>query len=651
MSDILNILKILIPAFISKEKNDEIVVDYYKKFIGEPQLSYLSDTFKIDKFVGRWEQVFTSRSTGLFGTGIDYSSVFAVYSLKNDGTIGVFNSSYDEKLEKKFIEGTSRARNNAIPTCRTVSFNSESSLDFEGDYWILDISESFQTIIIAAPVITPLIPIEIIDNFGVYVLTKNREDFWKNKQEVDHVFTVLNKYGFTKFWNEPIVSGVTIMGSPISLTAPITLPKIPLKFLDNINDFNDSNIRCTKLRENYKKMLIESGYKTTALDLAFENFPIAFSQNADLLGQLISQLPYTRYLEKTCDKNKLLIKLNNESQNKELNFLSRILRQNISFENLILVFDYDDCKDKNFLSLNHILFNGDKITNNNIIWLDLLQSAYTELFLVIEIEHTLWHLNVEFIINTANNSLQNTEILKIFAMAEKNVFVTALEVKTILYGTDSIFQQKLNDNKEFTEYVKIKKMDFLNNFNIDTIFDEYLLNGLNSKQNWITGMDSNIKIIKEFVNKVVTKSDILAENQNFINYIDNYNKKNNLDYKNVSIERYLQILFVVGSVFHSTTFEFTKSIFTDIIYNKKLQKVFYEIAIGTVVPDSLSFGDTSLYTGTVYKKEVDYLSEMLEINRKNIEEKLEYTIFKNYNYSIKDDIRLYFQANTYTTYI
>ncbi len=433
-------------------------------------------------------------------------------------------------------------------------------------------------------------------------------------------------------------------------------PSIPtpgfIPFLDNLDSFNDSNIRCTILRENYKKMLIESGYKTTALDLAFKNFPIAFSQNADLLGQLISQLPYTRYLEKTCDKNKLLIKLNNESENKELNFLSRILRQNIIFENLILVFDYEECKEKNFLSLNHILFNDHKITKNNCIWVDLLQSAYTELFLVISIEHSLWHLNVAFIINAAQNSLQNTEILQIFAMAEYNVFVKASEVETLLFGTDYIFQQILNDNKEFTEYVKIRNIAFFNNFNIDTIFNEYLLNGLNPNQNWITGMNSNIKIIKDFVNKVVTKSDISLENDYFINYIDNYNKEYNLDYKNVSIERYLQILFVVGSAFHSTTFEFTKNIFTDILYNMEFQKEFWELATATILGDlSISFGDTSLYTGTYYKEEVDYLFETLEINRKIIEKELECTIFKNFNYSTTDDIQLYYQANTYTTYI
>jgi len=209
MSDILSILNIVVTAFIPKEKTDEKVVNYYKQFVGESQLTYLLKIFKIDQFVGRWEQVFTSRSTEFLGTGLDNSSVSATYSLNNDGTIGVLNSSFNGKFEKRFIEGTSRARNNAIPTCRTVSFGSAASIPFEGDYWILDISETFQTVIVVAPIITPYIPIEIINNFGVYVLTKNRDEFWKNKNEVDRVFTVLNKYGFNQFWNEPVVSGIS----------------------------------------------------------------------------------------------------------------------------------------------------------------------------------------------------------------------------------------------------------------------------------------------------------------------------------------------------------------------------------------------------------------------------------------------------------
>ena len=84
----------------------------------------------------------------------------------------------------------------------------------------------------------------------------------------------------------------------------------------------------------------------------------------------------------------------------------------------------------------------------------------------------------------------------------------------------------------------------------------------------------------------------------------------------------------------------------------KFKKEFWELAFATIIGDlRIPFGDTSLYTGTFYIKEVDYLFETLEINRKIIEEELEYTIFKNYNYSIKDDIQKYYQAHTYTTYI
>ena len=67
--------------------------------------------------------------------------------------------------------------------------------------------------------------------------------------------------------------------------------------------------------------------------------------------------------------------------------------------------------------------------------------------------------------------------------------------------------------------------------------------------------------------------------------------------------------------------EFTKNIFTDILYNMEFKKEFWELATATILGDlSISFGDTSLYTGTYYQTEVDYHFETLEINRKIIEE-------------------------------
>jgi hypothetical protein len=423
-------------------------------------------------------------------------------------------------------------------------------------------------------------------------------------------------------------------------------------YVTNTDDFEDSFIRCNKLRNTYTKKLFDSGYKTSNLNSTFNNFPIDISNNSDLLGQLISQLSYTKYLENSIDKKFLQIKLDQNSESYELNLLSSILRENIPFENLILVFDYQNNKDNNFLSLNHIIYDHTKIYKNNNLWLPLLQSAYTELLLIIEIDHGSWHIEVAHIIYIAKKSLENTEILKIFEMAEKNVFATASEVKNILFGTTYIFQQILNNNIKFTEYMKFKIVTFFNNFNIDTIFNKYILNGLNPNQNWIIGMDSNIKIIKKFINKIINKSDISLDNKKIIKAVDEYNDKYLLNYKNVSIEKYLEILFVVGTAFHSTTFQFTKELFTDIFYLNKFTQISYGIGIGTIFTDiNISFGDIMLYTGEFYKKEVDYLFNELEKNRQNIEQELKYSTFKNYNFSTKENISLTYQPNTFTSYI
>jgi lipocalin len=189
-----------------KKLEDQIIVQYYKNFVGQKEVESLVKRFNINEFCTKWDQVLTSRTTGLFGTGITYSSVNAIYSLNSDGTVKVRNTAYDTNFQPTGIEGNSRARDPNIPTCRTVSFPSLTS-QFEGDYWIIYISPSFETIIVGAPLILPVIPIELSGNFGVYVLSKNRDSFWKSNEETTLAFNALKKYGFTKFWNEPIFSG------------------------------------------------------------------------------------------------------------------------------------------------------------------------------------------------------------------------------------------------------------------------------------------------------------------------------------------------------------------------------------------------------------------------------------------------------------
>ena len=182
------------------------MLEYYTKFVGKEEVESLVKRFELSKFLGTWQQVLTSRTTALFGTGITYSSVEANYTLKPFEKIGVENKAYDTDFKLTTINGISEARIPEVPTCRIVKFD---TVHFPGDYWIIYISPDFTTIIVAAPLILPIVPISISDNFGVYVLAKNREEFWKSERETKAVFDALKKYGFTNIINKPISSGKT----------------------------------------------------------------------------------------------------------------------------------------------------------------------------------------------------------------------------------------------------------------------------------------------------------------------------------------------------------------------------------------------------------------------------------------------------------
>lgn len=187
---------------------DSAMEKLYTDFVGADDLKILTDRFSITDFVGRWEQVMTSISTQIMGTGITFSSVNATYELQSDGNLRVLNSAYNRGLEKIYIQGVSRKRN-VLNTCRTVKFD---NLGFEGDYWLFYVSDAHDTVLVAAPLVVPIpiFPVCLTGKFGLYVLTKNREQFWANPSRVAEVQSVLKKYGFDSFHNSPIFSGVSI---------------------------------------------------------------------------------------------------------------------------------------------------------------------------------------------------------------------------------------------------------------------------------------------------------------------------------------------------------------------------------------------------------------------------------------------------------
>lgn len=179
------------------------IVSQYKDYI----IDYptLNNRFKKLKITNKWQQVLTSRSTGLFGTGITFSSVSASYKLNSNGSISLINGAYNTNFKPVFVGGVCKARDPNVPTCRTVEFTNRNGA--KGDYWIIYISADLSTFIVGAPLI--IFNKLIIPNTGLYVLSLDREKFWKNIKLQQEIFAILKKYGYTNFFNKPIFSGLS----------------------------------------------------------------------------------------------------------------------------------------------------------------------------------------------------------------------------------------------------------------------------------------------------------------------------------------------------------------------------------------------------------------------------------------------------------
>ena len=192
----------------ARERYDEAVVKRFKEFVGIKEFKKLNKRFNTEKFAGKWNQVLCSPSTGLFGSGgPNFSSVRATYTLKKKGLVGVKNQAYDTELNKVSATGTSRARDEDVPMCRTVKFTN--LFDIEGDYWLIYATPSFNTVIVSAPLIVKVFnfPLVVANNFGVYVLTRNKKKFWNDSEEYQPTLDALKKYGFSNFINRAIVTG------------------------------------------------------------------------------------------------------------------------------------------------------------------------------------------------------------------------------------------------------------------------------------------------------------------------------------------------------------------------------------------------------------------------------------------------------------
>jgi len=354
----------------------------------------------------------------------------------------------------------------------------------------------------------------------------------------------------------------------------------------------DVNERCNANIKQYNKN-IQSGNFDLDINQILKYYPIQASQKLDLLGEYIINTPLCMFLDKSENECELVIKLDGTSTNNDLNVFSQILKNPYEFKNIIIVYDYDSTKKINFLKIKNIY---DVETNENIYpsdekWLEYLQNGYLNLFMAMTLYHALWHLMTAYITCVAKKTIKNNELVEIFTFTEQNIFNKANEVKTFFLQSPLLFNTILYENTDFMNYASEWVFNFIENFDINTHYEKYILrNVLNPEQLWMPGFEKNLSIINAFSKSILsnTKS---CYHETFIWKWNGYKNVNSY-YRTINVSILIQILYTIGSAYHSYTFEYQKLGFTEILYSSVMPKNFYKILLST-----LDWNDTFVLYG------------------------------------------------------
>lgn len=98
----------------------------------------------LEKYMGKWYEI--ERLPNRFEAGL--KCVTAEYTLMEDGKIKVLNSGIDEESsELKSSEGIAKSANKEAPGELKVSF----FRPFYGDYFIMELDENYQYVLVGAP--------------------------------------------------------------------------------------------------------------------------------------------------------------------------------------------------------------------------------------------------------------------------------------------------------------------------------------------------------------------------------------------------------------------------------------------------------------------------------------------------------------------
>ena len=411
--------------------------------------------------------------------------------------------------------------------------------------------------------------------------------------------------------------------------------------------------RCNHYIKKLEKIIEDSGYNTS-INTVLEFFPIKVSENMELLGEYIANTPFCMGLDKV-DGNpyELVIRLDRTSTNQDLNIFSSLLKEPFGFENIHLVFDYNPSVQINFLKMKHIyLCEYNKIItpiDNN--WLHYLQLGYMELFMWMTLYHAIWHLMTAYITCVAKKSIECKDLVEVFEMSEQNIFNKANEVKAFFLQSPLIFNTILYKNKIFMDYLDNWVNTFVDTFNITTHYSTHILrNILNPEQQWVPGFKQNLELVKNFADSIGLKT----LEQFTLTKIWNYNGYQNVNpyVKTVKTTKLIEILYTLGSVYHSYTFEYPKLGFTELLYCEKIPSNFYTVLLATLdwKVEFPVYGNYSNYVKHKYIEEFENFSQQLDFVRQNETEKLKFNpIYKSVIHADIPIFTDYYSINTWNT--
>ena len=153
----------------------------------------------IESYVGKWYQAATSKSTGLMGTGTNFTSVTAIYECIgncSNNNISVLNSGVNNRGEFVSIEGYSYCNKKSLPTKRKLKFY---NLPFKGNYWIVKLgpirNKKYDYAIVTGPINK-----FVGTRFSLYVLCRDI-DYYKENYERE-VKEWCGNNGFIFPWNK-----------------------------------------------------------------------------------------------------------------------------------------------------------------------------------------------------------------------------------------------------------------------------------------------------------------------------------------------------------------------------------------------------------------------------------------------------------------